>query len=379
MKELRHYVDVGQRRLRCGCTTGTCAAAAARAAALLLLTGRAPASVLVDTPAGLTVEVEVEEQRLTGDGAQCSVVKDAGDDPDVTDGLCVVAAVRRRDAGVEILGGIGVGRVTRPGLDQPPGAAAINSVPRRMIAEQLRLAAEEAGYGGGLSVTISVPEGARVARRTFNPRLGIVGGVSILGTTGIVRPMSEEALLASVQTELNLYKGEGAADLLVTPGSYGADFCRQALGLELARAVQCSNFIGATLDHAALLGFRSLLLVGHCGKLIKCAAGVMNTHSRTADARLETLAAHAALCGADRATIQRVMDSITTDAALDALAQAAVLRQTMDSVTAALERRLRERAGETLRVEAVVFSHRHGLLGKTSGAGELLRRHRKGG
>lgn len=377
MKRLEHYIEVGQRRLRCGCTTGTCAAAAARSAALLLLTGAAPGSVLVDTPAGLTVEVEVEEQHRTADEAVCAVTKDAGDDPDVTDGLRIVAAVRRAADRLHLHGGKGVGRVTRPGLDQPPGAAAINSVPRRMILDQLRRTAEETGYDGGLSVTISVPEGERVAAQTFNPRLGIVGGVSILGTTGIVRPMSEEALIASIHAELNLHKNEGAEDLLLTPGNYGAAFCRDVLGLRLDRAVQCSNYIGAALDHAALLGFRSVLLIGHAGKLIKCAAGVMNTHSRTADARLETLAAHAALCGAGREVVRAVMDSATTDAALDHLAQAGLLRPTMDSLTAALSERLQGRAGEALQVEALLFNHRRGELGRTAGADALLARHRK--
>lgn len=377
MKPLEHYIEVGQQRLRCGCTTGTCAAAAARAAATLLLTGTTPGAVLVDTPAGLTVEVEVEASRLRAEEAVCAVTKDAGDDPDVTDGLRIVAAVRRAPSGFSVHGGDGVGRVTRPGLDQPPGAAAINSVPRRMILEQLRIAAGEAGYAGGLSATISVPEGARVAAKTFNPRLGIVGGVSILGTTGLVRPMSEEALIASIHAELNLHKSERETDLLLTPGSYGAAFCRDVLRLETQRAVQCSNYIGAALDHAALLGYRSVLLVGHAGKLIKVAAGVMNTHSRTADARLETLAAHAALCGADRSLVRAVMDSATTDAALDCLLRADLLRPTMDSLTAALEQRLQSRGGEGLQVEAILFNHRHGLLGRTRGADFLLALHRK--
>ena len=377
MKPLEHYLDVGPQRLRCGYTTGTCAAAASRAAAQLLLTGKAPASVLVETPFGLNVEVEVEEQQLTSQEARCTVVKDAGDDPDVTDGVHVVAAVRRRPEGVAICGGRGVGRVTRPGLDQPPGEAAINSVPRQMIAQQLRLAAEAAGYRGGLCVTISIPEGEELAEKTFNPRLGIVGGVSVLGTTGIVRPMSEEALLGTIRTELNLHKSEGDKDLLVTPGAYGAAFCRTELGLELTGAVQCSNYIGATLDHAALLGFDTLLLVGHVGKLVKCAAGVMNTHSRVADARRETLAAHAALCGADRSTVEMILNSATTDAALTALSGTGLLEPTMARVTAAIGEQLQRRAGEKLRVEAVVFSNTFGLLGKTVGADSLLCRHRK--
>lgn len=376
MKRLEHYLPVGKQRLRCGYTTGTCAAAASRAAAELLLTGTAPASVLVETPVGIPVEVEVEQAYLTEESACCAVRKDAGDDPDVTDGLLVMSEVRRQKRGWTIQGGEGVGRVTRPGLDQPPGESAINSVPRRMMTEQLRSAAEEAGYTGGLCVTISIPEGRALAEKTFNPRLGIEGGLSILGTTGIVSPMSEAALVNTLRTELDQRRAEGVRDLLLSPGSYGAAFCRTALGLELKPSVQCSNYIGEALDHAALLGFRSLLLVGHVGKLVKCAAGVMNTHSRVADARLETLAAHAAVNGASRENVAYIMASATTDAALELLQKVGLLDATMDSVTRALGCQLRRRAGEHLRVEAVVFSNRFGLLGQTDGALELLELHR---
>lgn len=377
MKRLEHYLAVGQRRLRCGVTTGTCAAAASRAAAQLLLTGRAPGSVFVDTPYGLTVELEVEDAVLTAQWARCTVVKDAGDDPDVTDGVHVTATVESIPAGMDIEGGEGVGRVTLPGLDQPVGAAAINTVPRRMILEQLRLAAEESDCPGGLRAVISIPEGRALAEKTFNPRLGIVGGVSVLGTTGIVRPMSEEALVDTIRTELNLYKTMGKRHLLLTPGAYGAAFCRDVLGLALDDAVQCSNYIGAALDHAALLGFESILLVGHAGKLVKCAAGVMNTHSRVADARRETLAAHAALCGADVQTVARVMESPTTDAALDALDAVGLKGAVMERVTIALGEQLRHRAGQGMQVEAVIFSNSHGLLGKSAGAEALVQRHRR--
>lgn len=376
MKRLEHWLDVGQRRLRCGYTTGTAAAAAACAAARLLLTGEAPRSVLVDTPAGLSVEVEVEQAECDGAKARCAVIKDAGDDPDVTDGVHVVAAVTRVPSGFPVDGGEGVGRVTLPGLDQPVGEVAINSVPRRIIAEQLRLAAEDAGYAGGLRAVISIPEGAELAAKTFNPRLGIVGGLSVLGTTGIVRPMSEEALQETLKAELNQYKAMNHRHLLLTPGAYGAAFCREQLGLNLERSVQCSNYIGAALDHAALLGFESVLLVGHTGKLVKCAAGVMNTHSRVADARRETIAAHAALCGADAGTLAAVMESPTTDAALTALGP--LRAPAMERITAAVGQQLQRRAGERMQVEAVIFSNTLGLLGQTSGAGVLLELHKKG-
>ncbi len=379
VQKLEHYIQVGGQRLRCGYTTGTCAAAAARGAAELLLTGVAPDLLRVETPSGLTVEVEVEEARLLEGCARCAVRKDAGDDPDITNGVLVWATVERTEVpGVTIDGGEGVGRVTRPGLDQPPGAAAINSVPRRMITEQLESALQAVGASCGLRAVISIPQGRALAKKTFNPRLGIEGGLSVLGTSGIVRPMSEAALVASIHAELDVRRAEGTLDLLVSPGNYGADFARDVLGLDLSQSVQCSNYIGDTLDYAAAKGFRSLLLVGHLGKLVKCAAGVMNTHSRVADCRMETLAAHAALCGAGQETVRAILQAVTTEAAISVLRDASLLTETMDSVMDALSRQLRRRAGETLRVEAVLFTNQHGVLGETEGAAELLALHRKG-
>lgn len=378
MARLEQYIQVGQKRLRCGYTTGTCAAAAARGAAELLLTGHAPAVVQIETPAGILVEAELEEQEYTAESAACAVRKDGGDDPDITDGLLVYATVRKtRKSGIFIDGGEGVGRVTRPGLDQPVGHAAINSVPRRMIREQLEQAAQGARYTGGFSVTIWIPRGEELARKTFNPRLGIEGGLSVLGTSGIVRPMSEEALLASIHAELDILHSEGVKHLLVSPGNYGADFCRESLGLELSQAVQCSNYIGDTLDYAAVKGFHTLLLVGHIGKLVKCAAGVMNTHSRVADCRMETLAAHAALCGASRETVRGIMQAVTTDAGVLLLQKEGILPAVMESTMKALAGHLQRRAGETMQVEAMVFSNQFGLLGQTARAKELLGFHRK--
>ena len=218
MARLERYISVGQKRLRCGYTTGTCAAAAARGAAERLLTGRWPAAVIVDTPAGVPVEAELLERSGGTDWAACAVRKDGGDDPDATDGALIFVRVERRETpGIQIEGGQGVGRVTRPGLDQPVGAAAINSTPRRMIREQLEAALSRAAETCGLLATVSVPQGEALAAKTFNPRLGIVGGISILGTGGIVRPMSEEALVASLRLELDTIRARGAEHVLVTP------------------------------------------------------------------------------------------------------------------------------------------------------------------
>lgn len=362
--------------MRCGYTTGTCAAAAVRAAAELLLRGELVPAVTVSTPAGIDVIVEVEEHEA-GDGwARCAVRKDAGDDPDVTDGALVYARVEQRDEpGIEIDGGIGVGRVTREGLDQPVGAAAINSTPRRMIREQVEEALKCGFPAGvqGLLVTISIPAGVELAAKTFNPRLGIEGGISVLGTSGIVRPMSEDALISSIELEMRTLRARGVADLLVVPGNYGRDFACGQLALDMDQAVSCSNYFGATLDAAVVLGFERMLIVGHIGKMAKVAGGIMNTHSRVADCRVEVLAAHAALAGASQEVIASIMDAATTDAALEALIACGLAETTMDSLMERLADKLAHRAAGALQVEAIVFSNVHGVLGKTAGADDLAR------
>jgi len=374
MKQLEEYINVGTKRMRCGYTTGTCAAAASRAAAELLLRGESVCAVTVSTPAGIDVVVEIEESDA-GDGwAECAVCKDSGDDPDVTNGALVYSRVEQcADPGIHIDGGLGVGRVTREGLDQPVGAAAINSTPRRMIREQVESALPD-GFEGGLLVTISIPAGVELAAKTFNPRLGIEGGISVLGTSGVVRPMSEDALISSIELELKTLRARGVDDVLVVPGNYGRDFADGQLRLNMDEAVSCSNYFGATIDAASMLGFERMLIVGHIGKMAKVAGGIMNTHSRVADCRVEVLASHAALAGAPQDVVREVMDAATTDAALDALIACGKANATMESLMKRLEDKLAHRAAGALQIEAIVFSNVHGVLGKTPGADELTRR-----
>ena len=374
MIRLDRYIPVGSQRLRCGYTTGTCAAAAARGATEALLSGQRPASVTVDTPAGIAVELELEEWASGPGWVSCGVRKDGGDDPDVTDGVLICAQAEvLPEPGIEIDGGPGVGRVTRPGLDQPPGAAAINTTPRRMIKEQIQAVLASAGASHGVRMVISVPEGEKLAGRTFNPRLGIEGGISILGTTGIVRPMSEAALVDSVRLELDMAWAAGGRDVVVTPGNFGETFARETLHLALNCHAQCSNYIGEAIDYAAGLGFSSLLLVGHLGKLIKVAAGSMNTHSRVADGRRECLTAHAALCGAGRDTLVQLFQATTTDAGIEILDEVGLREPVMASIARSLEQMLKQRAG-VMETGAIFFSQKYGMLGKTARAEELLGR-----
>ena len=367
---MKHYIRSGQQNLRCGWTTGTCAALAASGAARLLLTGQAPRTLRVMTPKGWTAEAAPRFCTLENGAARCGVEKDAGDDPDVTNGCLVVAEVRKTDAGIVIDGGAGVGRVTRPGLEQPVGAAAMNRTPRRMIAQAVEKERDAAGYKGGLSVIISVPDGERIAAKTFNPALGIVGGISILGTSGVVEPMSEKALVDALAVEIRQAAASGTR-LVLTPGNYGLAFLKQsgldALGVPVVR---CSNYIGDALDIAATEGFQSVLLVGHIGKLVKLAGGIMNTHSRMADCRNELFCAHAAIHGADAALCRAIMDAATTDECIALLDAAGRRQAVMDSLLEAIERRLGRRV--TYDAGAVLFSNAYGLLGRTRTAERVL-------
>ena len=375
--QFEHYVRSGQKLLRCGYTTGTCAALGAAGAARLLLTGHAPETVALRTPKGIVVEVAPLFCRRTDTGAECAIEKDGGDDVDVTTGLPVIAAVELLPGctDIRIDGGRGVGRVTKPGLDQPVGAAAINHVPRQMIAEALRREAEAACYTGGFAVTISIQNGEEVARRTFNPHIGVEGGLSVLGTSGIVEPMSQQAILDTIQLEMNqaVLRAGTPKRLILAPGNYGLDYLHDTYPAFAAiPVVKTSNFIGDTLDMAASAGFEQVLLVGHVGKLVKVAGGIMNTHSHTADCRTELFCAHAALCGAGRELCAALYAAATTDACLELLDAAGLRAPVLESLLDAIQLHLDRRAGEAFRVGAVLFSNQHGPLGATQTAKELL-------
>ena len=340
--------------LRYGYTTGSCAAAAAKAAAQMLRTGQPVSQVRIVTPSGVPLTLDVLDPVLGEDSASCAIRKDGGDDPDATSGLLIYATVRPIPQGIRIDGGPGVGRVTKPGLDQPVGAAAINHVPRQMIEAAVAEALQ--GASGGMEVIISVPGGEEVGKRTFNPHLGIVGGISILGTSGIVEPMSEQALVDTTRVELNMCRAGGATDLLLTVGNYGDDFASCKLGLSLAGRIKCSNFIGQTLSDAISLGFRRVLLIGHIGKLVKLGAGIMNTHSAQGDARMEILVSCALARGASLEALRAVVACITTEAALEELRRFGLLEETMKELGERLGQQLDRRFGRFLELGVLVFS-----------------------
>lgn len=371
-----------KKRLRQGYTTGTCAQAATKAAMQMLFTGEKIEKISVELPKGekLTLEIEQiemfysEEKKLFPVSVKCAVKKDSGDDPDITNGVYVYSQVMCMDEPeIQIDGGKGIGRVTKPGLDQPIGAAAINRVPRMMIRKEVQDACDEVGYVGGIFVEISIPEGETLAKKTFNPRLGIEGGLSILGTSGIVQPMSEQAIIDTIRVEMKVKLAESSTGYLVAaPGNYGLSFLEKEYGLEEKYVVKCSNYIGQTIDMASDLGCKGLVLVGHIGKLIKVAGGIMNTHSRWADCRMELLASAALRAGVSSEVACEMLECVTTD---DALAKCSeeerilVMQKVMEKIESSME----HRASEELKVSSMVFSNVYGILGKTSGADQMLK------
>jgi len=366
------FIYCGTKKMRCGYTTGSCAAAAAKAAAEALLTGQKVKYADILLPKGERLRLEISDCTINGKTAACTVIKDSGDDPDITNGIEIIAEVSLIDSGVEIIGGKGVGTVTKAGLDQPVGAAAINSVPRKMIAQSVNDAAEMQEYRGGFRVVISVPKGEELAKKTFNPRIGIVGGISIIGTTGIVEPMSSSALIETIRTEANIRRKEGRSVLVLTVGNYSERFVSEKLPQLSEQCVMCSNFIGDAIDIGITLGFKNILIYGHIGKLVKLGSGIMNTHSSYADGRMETLIACGALAGLDNNLLCRLSGCATTDAALDILYESGQEQKLLDILTERIHGYLQARAKGEAKVGAVIFSYQHDMLLKTQYADEIL-------
>ena len=358
-----------------GFTTGSCAAAAAKAAAYMLLGGKRTDKIEIMTPKGSSYSPRIEEIKISEDSVSCAVRKEAGDDPDITDKIPVFAKVSHAldETGpdkVIIDGGEGVGRVTRPGLDQPVGNAAINSVPRQMIEKEVREVMELFDHSGALKVVISVPGGRELALKTFNPKLGIEGGISIIGTTGIVEPMSTKALLDTIYVQLRQLKAMGKENTVISPGNYGLEFMKKEYGYDLDEAVKCSNYIGDTIDMAAELGFKKLLLCGHAGKLIKLSGGIMNTHSREADCRMELMAASALRCGASNEALKEILECVSTGEVLEIYIREGILKECFEDIMKKAEYYLDKRAAGRIEIQCMMFSNKYGLLGQTEGVGK---------
>ena len=364
---LEEYVIKNGKKLRCGYTTGSCAAAAAGAAARMLLGGERLERITIDTPRGWKLDLPVGDAVIAAGYAGCSITKDAGDDPDATNGIKIYARARKTGApGIRVTGGTGVGVVTRKGLPVDVGKPAINPVPLKMIENEIRKIDPDAG----IEVEISAPDGVHIAKKTFNPRLGIEGGISILGTTGIVDPMSRDAVRDSIALEISMARAAGLDTIVLCPGNYGRDFAAGTLGIDKKKIVIVGNFVGDMLEAAVFHKMRHVLLVGHIGKMIKIAGGIFNTHSRYADARLEIMAAHYVRLTGDGEAARRIMESNTTDDALDHIRHDLFFRHIADAVC----RRCAEFVHGALAVDCVIFSQRKGLLAMSGSAGAVIER-----
>ena len=401
--------ETGGASVNKGFTTGSCAAAAAKAAAFMLLDGRKTDKISIDTPSGVRYETELTDVMLTCDdgtentpradqkvvSASCAVRKPECDDPDVTAGMLIYAkaeyanddsgrechALNRErlynagsdDLRVIIEGGKGIGKLTKPGLDREVGEYAINSVPRRMITSEVLAVMEEYDYQGALRIEISAPEGEKIAEKTFNHSFGIEGGISIIGTSGLVEPMSTTALIDTIHVSLRQQKAMGSDVVVVSPGNYGLDYLVSEYGYDPDRIVKCSNFIGETIDLAVKSGFSGMLLTGHIGKLVKVSGGIMNTHSSEADCRMELLASAAAKCGADTELIGKILDCASTEEACGYVIDAGMKEGCFDYLIRKIQSNLIKRS-KCMEIGCIIYSTRYGQLGMTDNAASLMER-----
>ena len=369
----------GGAALRLGYTTGTCAAAAAKAGAAMLLSGKRIDYVKVQVPKGIILTLQVHDISLEGERCSCAIQKDAGDDPDVTDGIYIYALVEKKtEKGICLLGGEGVGRVTLPGLPCKVGESAINPVPQQMILKAVEEEMKRFGYEGGLSITISVPEGEKVAKKTFNPRLGIIGGISILGTTGLVEPMSERALLDTIHLEMKQRLSLHPGVLLAIQGNYSLRFVEKELSLPPDLPVVISNYVGESIDYALELGAGGLLFIAHIGKFVKVAGGIMNTHSHQADCRMEILCSAAIRAGGSLSLAKEILGCMTTEEALKRIQRENLMELVIEDLLSHMELYLTHHSYEKIRLGAMLFSEELGYLGCTSLAEELLCEVREG-
>ena len=353
----------------------------------MLLTGEIAEKMTIMTPAGIEYEAPLLDINVTEDQAWCAVKKISGDDPDVTAGMLIYARASYEDYGdgsgdadseknyigdekVVICAGFGIGRVTKPGLSVAVGRPAINPVPLKMIRNEVLKECDINGYDGRIFVQIYAPEGKERAKKTFNERLGIEGGISIIGTSGIVEPMSLSAIKETIRLELNQKCKLGFRQVALTFGNYGRDYMKERYGYDLDISVKISNFVGDALDMVMDMGFDHVLLTGHIGKMVKLAGGIMNTHSSYADCRMELLAGAAMFAGADRDRIAGILDCVSTDAALDILSREGILDETMAVLGEWIGKHLEKKVNGRMKIDHIVYSNERGELIKSKGADE---------
>ncbi len=361
-------VYINNRFMEKGFTTGTCAAAAAYGATAMLLSGIDMEYVYITTPDGTRLSLELLDTKRGSDYVSCAVRKQSGDDPDITNGMLIYGKAEYGAEGIEIKGGIGIGKVTEEGLAVPIGFAAINPMPLKAIEKSIVRACGEAEYTGGIKMTIYAPEGKEIAKKTLNPHLGIKGGISILGTTGIVEPMSRKAFEDTIRLEMNRLALRHSYAVAV-PGNYGRDFALN-MGLPSELIVKTGNFIGAALDIAAEKRLKGILIVSHMGKAVKLGAGIMNTHSHEGDGRMEVLCTAALKAGCPKSELLKIADCVTTDQAFEILRASDCADKTMEIIAEKILYYISRRAD--INAGCIVFSNKYGIIGKTENADSLI-------
>ena len=378
---MEEYVYIDGKKYRRGYTTGSCATAASKAATYMLLTKKKIKTINIDTPKGIPLTLDVQNISLNNDYVECSIKKDGGDDIDATNTMDIYAKAEiiYRENGEDIIvcGGYGIGVVTKKGLSVEVGKAAINPTPMKMINYEIRKVIGEdisatLGEGKSLKITISAPKGEEIAKKTFNPRLGIIGGISIIGTTGIVEPMSDEGWKKSLSIELKMKKEQGLDKIILVPGNHGEQFIREKLNLDMKYVVRTSNFIGYMLKEAQRMGYKKILMAGHIGKFIKLSAGIFNTHSKVADARSEILISNLALMKAPYDLLEKINECLTAEEAVEVINENNYT-EFYDKVSNKCRYKVKQYLGDDdTEVEVIMFSMDKTLLGKSDNTDSLV-------
>ena len=405
---MEEFVYIDGKKYRRGYTTGSCATAVSKAAVYMILTNEKIDTVNIDTPKGIYLSIpvvssEIKKNEDTGEFYSiCSVEKDGGDDIDATNGIEIFAKATWvyedeidkseknfsfEGDGFCVFSGDGVGIITKKGLSIEPGRPAINPVPQKMIAKEVESVLKASGEKvlndknsldnrkKVIKITIFIPKGEEVANKTFNPRLGIVGGISIIGTSGIVEPMSDDGWKKSLSIELNMKKELGMDKIILVPGNHGESFISDRIG-ENSSVVRTSNFLGYMLMEAKRMGFKKILLAGHIGKFIKLSAGIFNTHSKVADARNEILIANLALMGASTELVRKIDSCLTTEEATDIVYENG-FGEVFDIICEKCKKRAEMHVDNEIEIEVFIFKMDKTVLGKSKNAEEMLDSFRK--